>query len=65
MTDWCLTARRFNGGERKVASRSLYIGVLYLGYSRSICYETCLASCEILSSCCDSISVNIEQESSD
>ena len=52
-------------GERKVATRSLYFGILYLGYSKSKCYETCLESCGVLFSCCSSIFVNIEQESSD
>ena len=65
MTDWCLSERRFSGGERKVASRSLYFGVLYLDNSRSKCYETCLESCKILSSSCGSIFIDIEQEPSD
>ena len=52
-------------GERKVATRSLYFGVLYLGHSRSKCYETCLESCGILSSFCGSFFVIIEQDSSD
>ena len=65
MTNWRLSERRFSGGKRKVASRSLYFGVLYLGHSRSKCYETCLESCGILPSFCGSIFVNIEQESSD
>ena len=65
MTDWRLSERKFSGGEWKVASRSLYFGVLYLGHSRSKCYETCLESCGILSSSCGSILLDIEQESSD
>ena len=52
-------------GEQKVATRSLYFGVLYLDHSRSKCYETCLESCGILSNSCDTLFVNIEQESSD
>ena len=47
------------------SSRSLYFGVLYLGHSRSKCYETCLESCEIFSSSCSLIFIDIEQESSD
>jgi len=62
VTDWRLTERRFSGGERKVASRSLYFGVLYLDHYRSKCYETCLESCEILSSFSGSIFINIEQK---
>ena len=50
---------------RKVASRSLYFGILYFGHSRFKCYETCLESCGILSSSCGSIFIDIEQESSD
>ena len=65
MTDWQWSERRFSGGERKVASRSLYFGVLYLGHSRSKCYETCLESCRILSRSCGSIFIDIKQESSD
>ena len=52
-------------GEQKVTTRSLYFGILYLGHSRFKCYETCLESCGILSSCCGSIFINIEQKSSD
>ena len=52
-------------GEQKVATRSLYFDVLYLGHSRSKCYETCLESCGILFSSCGSIFIDIEQESSD
>ena len=52
-------------GERKVATRSLYFRVLYLGHSRFKCYETCLESCGILSSSCGSIFIDIKQESSD
>ena len=65
MIDWRLSERRFNGREWKVASRSLFFGVLYLGHSRSKCYETCLESCGIFSSSCNSIFIDIEQESSD
>ena len=65
VADWRLSERRFSGRGAEGSHKVFVLWRLVLSHSRSKCYETCLESCGILSSFCDSIFVSIEQESSD